>query len=102
MEKNYQFHPEANNEFKESVKWHNRNRSESGEEFAVSVFDKLEQITENPESHSADSDGVRWASVAKFPYHIYYLLRAPIIWILAIWHNSRKPEGWKERVNNLD
>ncbi|HMV77902.1 MAG TPA: type II toxin-antitoxin system RelE/ParE family toxin [Leptospiraceae bacterium] len=102
MEKKLRLHPKAEEELNQSYDWHNENRSGSGDDFLDSVKNKIDQISENPESRSADSDGVRWASVAKFPYHIYYLFRAPIVWILAIWHNSRKPEGWKERVNDLD
>lgn len=92
MENNYQFHPETNEDFKKSVKWHENNRKHSGKEFAEEVLERIDTITRNPENHSQDEDGIRWTSLSKFPYHIYYLFKAPIVWILAIWHTSREPD----------
>lgn len=70
MGRKLRLHPKAEEELNQSYDWHNENRSGSRDDFLDSVQNKLDQISENPESRSADSDGVRWASVAKFPYHI--------------------------------
>jgi hypothetical protein len=58
---NYRFHPEANTEFKDSVKWHESNRKNSGKEFAELILERIEEITQKPESRSADEDGIRLA-----------------------------------------
>lgn len=101
MGNSYQFHPDAEKEFKESVIWHENNRRKSGKEFAESVFSQIDKIQSSPESRSADEDGIRWTGVSKFPYHIFYLFKAPIIWILAIWHNSRRSDGWRKRKEDV-
>lgn len=101
MEEKFKFHPEAKKEFKDSVRWHETNRSDSGKEFASSSFDKINEIVNKPKARSADENGVRWASIKDFPYKIFYYIQSPFIWVLAIWHNSRKPKGWQDRIDDV-
>ncbi len=101
MDERYKFHPKAKEELKNSVKWHETNRENSGQEMAISTYNKIHEIVNNPEGRSADKREVRWASVSDFPYKIFYIFKKPIVWILAVWHNSRKPNGWKKRIDDV-
>jgi plasmid stabilization system protein ParE len=101
LEENLKFHPKAEEEFHLSYDWHEQNRKNSGESFVNSVNNKLIEIQNNPEGRSADERGVRWASISKFPYKIFYIFKKPIVWILAVWHNSRTPDSWKKRIDNI-
>ena len=35
---------------------------------------------------------------AIFPFYIFYIIKEAFISIIAVWHNSRNPEGWKKRI----
>lgn len=102
MEKRLILHPEAEKELSESYDWHNANRENSGEQFLNQVNIRLKEILQRPESRSADEDGIRWTGIAKFPYHIFYLFKPQTVWILAIWHTSRKPDDWRKRRKDVE
>lgn len=98
MERKYLFDPEAEKELEEASVWHEENREGSGVQLVENVFEKVEQITNRPLSHSADADGVRRASIKKFPYFIYYIFKKTFIIILSVWHKKRQQEEWKKRL----
>lgn len=102
LEKKLILHPEAEKELNESYDWHNSNRENSGEQFLNQVNLRLKEIQQKPESRSADEDGIRWTGISKFPYHIFYIFKSPIVWILAIWHTSRKPDDWRKRKGDVE
>ena len=102
MANQFRFHPKANSEFRDSVKWHKQNREDSGKEFANDTFSKIDEILKKPESRSQDEDGIRWIGLSKFPYHIFYIFKAPVVWILAIWHTSRKKDKWRDRKIDIE
>jgi hypothetical protein len=45
---------------------------------------------------------VRRRAVTRFPYHVVYLETGTEIRILAISHDRRKPDYWKDRVRRSD
>ena len=42
--------------------------------------------------------GIRVRSIARFPYRIYYHVRAEEIVVIAIEHRQRRPEFWRART----
>ncbi len=102
MEKKLILHPEAEKELNASYDWHQNNRKNSGDQFLNQVDLKLIEILKKPESFSVDEDGVRWTGLSKFPYHIFYIFKAPVVWILAIWHTRRKPDDWRKRKDDIE
>ncbi len=48
-------------------------------------------------SRKEDSSLSQKASL-KFPFNIFYIIKTPVIFILAVWHKKRHPDGWKDRI----
>ncbi|MDZ7960938.1 MAG: type II toxin-antitoxin system RelE/ParE family toxin [Aulosira sp. DedQUE10] len=42
-------------------------------------------------------EGIRRYVIKSFPYLIFYTELEEVIWVIAIAHNKRKPNYWKQR-----
>ena len=42
---------------------------------------------------------MRRVKLRRFPYLIYYRLSSDLIEVIAVFHGSRDPKLWQERVN---
>lgn len=58
----------------------------------------FENIKQNPNSFSIVHKDVRKYVVKKFPFVIYYRIIDLKIQVIAIFHTSRNPEIWNERI----
>ena len=67
------------------------------EDFASVVFKRLDQILEFPELAPRLSKHIRKINLGRFPYQLIYQVREDEIWVIAIWHNKRKPGSWENR-----
>jgi plasmid stabilization system protein ParE len=45
-----------------------------------------------------DQDGARHVLVRDFPYAVIFILRAGVVWVVAIAHASREPGYWRDRL----
>lgn len=95
--KNIEFHIEAREEMVFSAEWYEDQQSGVGDKFLDEVEAKLGKISQKPESYSKVYKDVRKASL-KFPFSIFYIIKTPVIFILAVWHKKRHPDGWKDRI----
>ncbi|HRG73505.1 MAG TPA: type II toxin-antitoxin system RelE/ParE family toxin [Leptospiraceae bacterium] len=95
----YRLEPEAKQDLKESVLWYEKQQEGVGERFFQNVFEKIEQISERPDSNPKFHNNYRKASIKKFPFYIFYTNEKTFVSIVAIWHKSRNPESFKERVD---
>ena len=46
--------------------------------------------------------GYRRVNLKIFPYYISYVVRDPVIWILAIAHGHTLPDYWIDRPKAID
>lgn len=74
--------------------WYEAQRPGLGEEFLMSVQQRLEAIRSFPESNRAIYGKVRRALVRRFPYLIFYLFTPQRVVVLAVLHTSRNPASW--------
>jgi plasmid stabilization system protein ParE len=42
--------------------------------------------------------GVRRVVVRGFPYVVLYLVESDLVIVIAVYHTSRDPDGWHERL----
>ena len=42
--------------------------------------------------------GYRRINLRAFPHYLAYVIREPVIWIVAIAHGHRRPEYWIDRI----
>ena len=67
--------------------------------FAECLDNAIEQVTTRPHSWPTVEGEVRRHIVEIFPYSLIYLIETDHVLILAVAHQSRHPEYWKDRIN---
>jgi plasmid stabilization system protein ParE len=90
--------PEAELEFHEAYDWYELQRAGLGEEFARAVHAGIELICRHPEIFPVTVDPLRRALIRRFPFELIYEITAQEIVIYAVFHCSRHPERWRQRL----
>lgn len=102
MASNYKFTEEADSDLEEIHDYYEDIQEDLGKRFVKNVFEKVERIAKKPDSYSADEDSIRKAKISDFKYYIYYIIKSPIVLIIAVWHIARMPFDRKKRLQNID
>lgn len=102
MSKRVRFEPEAEAEYLQAGRWYEAKLSGLGIEFFDEVDATIRQLLETPRIGAPMPQvpgdlGVRRHAVARFPYHVIYMISNDHVVILAISHDRRKPDYWTER-----
>src|SRR5579871_2047794 len=90
--------PEAELDIAQAFAWYESRRPGLGEEFLSSVDASIERIRREPEMHAAVYEACRRALVRRFPYGVFYEYAETRITVFAVFHTSRDPEKWRERL----
>ncbi len=97
-----EFLPQAHSELKDAVAYYEGELSGLGQRFWDEVDQHLDWIAGNHEVPRLRSGGYRRVSLKIFPYYISYVVRDPVIWILAVAHGHSRPEYWIDRPKGID
>ena len=68
------------------------------ETFFQRINNSLKKIKKTPISFPEVHKNLRKYTVKKFPFVIYYQVVAYTIRVIAIFHTSKNPEIWNERI----
>ena len=87
-------------DIKEAVNWYNKAQNGLGTRFLKNVKEKINSIAKNPETIQIRYNDVQIAVVNTFPYtiHFQFNIQQNTILILGIFHTSKNPENWTERL----
>lgn len=77
--------------------WYESQRLGLGEEFLVSLRERLDTVCSLPEGFPFFYRDVRRAVVSRFPYIVFYVVRPDQVAVLATLHQSRNPAVWPRR-----
>ena len=93
------FLPEAEEEIEASVRWYEARRRGLGLEFIAALDRALTRIAESPRDHQEWPDDPRYrrAVLDRFPYLVFFEIRAEEIEVVAVAHAKREPGYWRER-----
>jgi plasmid stabilization system protein ParE len=95
----FQIHPEALEEAVEAKRWYEEQREGLGLEFEQTLEAALVSIERFPEIYPKVLGNVRRCLMGRFPSGIFYEIQeANVIFIVAVFHASRDPAGWQNRV----
>jgi hypothetical protein len=94
---NFRFHPQANEEFEEAVRYYEDRQAGLGLEFAEEVYGAIVRISEYPNAWSALSKNTRRCLVNRFPYGVIFQVKSKILRIVAVANLQRRPGYWKHR-----
>jgi plasmid stabilization system protein ParE len=95
---NWDFHPEALDEYERAALYYAGQDSELQLRFIESIEECIERILESPTSWRTIDKEVRRCIAHIFPYAVLYTIDDEFVLIVAVMHFSREPEYWKDRI----
>jgi plasmid stabilization system protein ParE len=91
--------PEAELDIAEAYIWYEGRRAGLGEEFLTSVDACFERIRRRPEMYPVVHEDYRRSLIRRFPYAVFYEQSETTIMIYAVFHTSRDPDKWRQRLS---
>jgi plasmid stabilization system protein ParE len=88
----------AETEFADAAAFYEAERVGLGNEFFETIQDAVERLQELPEMGNPVDSKYRSVVVRRFPFRIVYRISDGEIVIVAVAHQSRRPEYWRDRV----
>ena len=67
-------------------------------DFELCLDAGLAEISRNPDSFQKKHKEIRILFISRFPYGIHYVVRNSEIIVIAVFHTSRSPKNWKNRI----
>lgn len=97
------FHPSSERELAEAVDFLNDEAPGLGFRLSGEVKETISKILRFPETYAIIEKSVRGASLDVFRYTIFYEFdkESDQIFVVAIAHQSRHPNYWKERLRDI-
>ena len=90
--------PEAELDISEAYIWYETRRSGLGEDFLTSVDASIHRIRRHPWSFPLVHNFYRRALIRRFPYAIFFEVAGHAITIYGVFHTSRHPQKWRQRL----
>jgi plasmid stabilization system protein ParE len=91
------FHPSVRGEVDDGYRWYEERQIGLGREFLDELARVLAEIQLNPSRFGFADVNIREGQLNRFPYAIYYRVLRDRIRVLAVFHASRDPAGWRSR-----
>jgi len=91
------FHPEAEAEFFEAVKYYEDCTAGLGEDFYSEVYNTVMNIQSYVHYWPILEDDIHRCLVNRFPFGVLYSIEKDLIFILAVMNLHRHPDYWKKR-----
>jgi len=95
MKYSFIINEEAIQELTEAFLWYEEQQIDLGKEFRTKVYDRLNQVCNNPLHNQISNKNFRSALTDKFPFLIVYFIdeKNHLIVVTAIFHTSRNPKS---------
>lgn len=91
------FHPSARAELDESAVFYQSRVAGLGVHFAAAVQETVRRIADTPEAGTALGGEYRKRIVPGFPFTVIYRVWADHVFVVAVAHQHRRPEYWRQR-----
>lgn len=92
--------PIALAELTDAWRWYEEQREGLGDEFRACVDAAMAEIGRTPLAWPRVRRDARKRVVRRFPYAVNYLVESQHIEVLAVFHTSRDPKVWQERMGS--
>ncbi len=97
---NFEFHPEALQEYQEASRYYAERDPQLARRFIQSVEDAIGRVVDTPDRWRIVDEDVRRCLTRVFPYGILYTIETDYVLIVAVMHCSREPGYWKSRISS--
>ncbi len=91
------FDPAVPDDLSRATAYYDSIAPELADRFRTQMDRCWDRISENPESYPFDIAPIRFASVKRFPYLVFFVSHAEFVDIIAIAHGSSNPQRWRSR-----
>lgn len=91
------FHPAAEEELIKAATYYELQQADLGKRFLSTVQDSIQRIQINPTLYPLVHLDVRRCLTRTFPFGILFRIRPQQIEIMAVMHQHRHPDYWKNR-----
>ena len=103
MSHDVRFVAEASVELTDAAQWYEQRRAGLGLAFLAAVDLAVESLLRWPRAATpvaglANEFEVRRVPIARFPYHLAYLVTKETLYVLAVAHDRRRPAYWSDRA----
>jgi plasmid stabilization system protein ParE len=88
----------AEDDLQVSKEWYDLQKELLGEKFINEIDKTLQIILLNPFQFPKIKGEIRRAIIQKFPFGIFFFVEKDNINVIAIFHFSRNPKLWKDRL----
>lgn len=95
---NYEFLPEADEEFREASRYYETEAPGVGLAFIAEVHRAIAVVISNPEVGQKVRGTIRRKVLSNFPHSLLYSVESDLILIVAVAHQKRRPTYWKSRL----
>lgn len=96
------FHPKVPAEIDDAVDYYESREKGLGSRLRELIAIALERIRENPQCGVATSFNLQLFRIRRFPYGILFKNRDEAIHVFALYHLSRRPGYWADRLEELN
>ncbi len=100
MNETLRFHRLVPDDLAAAIRWYNGISPTLANRFRTEISLAFDRITANPLMYAQDTDGLRYARVATFPYLIQYAAQGSIPLIIGVYHVSSDPTKWREWIRH--
>jgi plasmid stabilization system protein ParE len=90
--------PEVERDLAEASAWYESHRAGLGDEFLSCVDACVAAILRMPEMQAIVHGEYRRILVRRFPYAVFYKHSASTVTVYAVFHASRDPDKWRQRL----
>ena len=89
----------AEEEMTEAAIFYEEQAQGLGAEFLYDVQSAINRLRENPMLGHAVTDALRRSLLSRFPYFLIYAIEPDELLIIAVAHQRRRPDFWRERID---
>ncbi len=90
--------PEAELDIAEAYVWYEARRVGLGEDFLSSVDACMESIRRQPDLYALIHEDYRRSVIRRFPYAVFYEHAGTTVTVYSVFHTSRDPDKWRQRL----
>jgi toxin ParE1/3/4 len=84
----------------DAYSWYESRRVGLGKDFGLCLEAGLNQIERDPLIFQKRYKNFRIYFIERFPYGIHYLIEGNLVKVFGVFHMSRNPTSWMERIQS--
>lgn len=94
-----QFHNNAILDIRQAINWYEDEKPGLGRRFNANLNTTLRKVLKSPLQFPLLFEDYRKARLSKpFPFKVIFMIQDNEVYVVAVAHDKRDPEAWKERV----